>query len=152
MKASAFLTMKLFFRREQKKRDEHGAPNDQHHRSTNRCPDIASCARALGVIGSLRLTGKGHKSFNPMYEWTMNCSDGGTHAKPKSYLCKLRMAANFVSRYSGSTVSDCRWRYKQSTVLETGIVKLSRSTYMPSMMKMSLLASFGHDCLAPTPL
>jgi hypothetical protein len=53
-----------------------------------------------------------------------------------------------VSRISGSTVSDYRWRYKRSTVLETGIAVLSRLIYMPSMMEMSLV-SFGHDCLVP---
>jgi hypothetical protein len=58
------------------------------------------------------------------------------------------MAGNLISRFSGSTGSDCRWRYKRSTVLETaGIAALSRLIYMLGMMKMSLVP-FGHDCLA----
>jgi hypothetical protein len=63
---------------------------------------------------------------------SMNCSDGGTHAKPKIHSCRWRMASNFVSRFSGSTVSHCRWGYKQSKVLEMGISKLSRLMHMPS--------------------
>jgi hypothetical protein len=44
----------------------------------------------LGVIGSLHLTGVGHKRLiNPMmHQWTMNRSDGGTHAKPNNHSCK----------------------------------------------------------------
>jgi hypothetical protein len=60
------------------------------------------------------------------------------------------MAGNLGSRFLGSTVSDCRWGYKQSKVLETGISKLSRLMYMPSMMKM-FLVPFGHECLALAP-
>jgi hypothetical protein len=51
----------------------------------------------------------------------------------------VQLDSNLVSRFSGSTVSDCRWRYKRSTVLETGIAALSRLIYMQGMMKMSLV-------------
>jgi hypothetical protein len=47
-------------------------------------------------------------------------------------------------------VSDCRWGYKQSKMLGTGISKLSCLMYMPSIMKVSFVP-FGHERLALVP-
>ena len=144
MKASAFLTMKLFFRRKQKKRDEHGSPNDQHHRSTNRCPGIASCARALGVIGSLRLTGVGHKPVD--YELLRRWNPRETQKS----LVQVANGRQLCFEVLGVDSERLPLEVQQSTVLETGISKLSRLMYMPSMMKMPLVP-FGHECLSLAP-
>jgi hypothetical protein len=137
LRLSALSTVKLSFRRKQKK-----AMSMAPYTSTIIGVDQSMSGHNLmrmrnaGVIGSLRLTEVRYKRFNPMMHWwTMNLSDGGTHAKTdRSY--KQPMADNLVWRFLGSTVSDCHWRYKQSTASETGIAKLSPLMYMQNMMKM----------------
>ena len=61
------------------------------------------------------------------------------------------MADNFVSRFPGSAVSDCHWRYKQSTVLETGIAKIPFDVHAEHDEDVPLRPCIGHVRLAPVP-
>ena len=81
LKASTLSTVKLSFRKKQKK-----ATSMAPHMTTMVGVDQSMVGHILmrmssaGVMGSLRFTGVRHKRFSPMIQrWTMNLSDGGVH-------------------------------------------------------------------------